>query len=187
MRNLLDDSPQSMVKEKEEVDVNEDKTLYQYFKKELYLYLIYDTMSYQLSAMPPPIAKALKVEEATYTYWPIAYLSDYWLLKKDLVMVNETVNELNLTLHFDTYSLNYFIIQKQFEEQHKMQSQWGLEQGDMDEMKRMFLETDPILLSVTMIVSVLHTVFEVLAFKNDISFWKSKDSMEGISVKSLYL
>jgi hypothetical protein len=72
--------------------------------------------------MPPPIAKALKVEEATYTYWPIAYLSDYWLLKKDLVMVNETVNELNLTLHFDTYSLNYFIIQKQFEEQHKMQS-----------------------------------------------------------------
>jgi hypothetical protein len=46
MRNLLDDSPQSMVKEKEEVDVNEDKTLYQYFKKELYLYLIYDTMSY---------------------------------------------------------------------------------------------------------------------------------------------
>lgn len=56
----------------------------------------------------------------------------------------------------------------------------------MDEMKRMFLETDPILLTVTMIVSVLHSVFEILAFKNDISFWKNKDSMEGISVKSLY-
>ena len=57
----------------------------------------------------------------------------------------------------------------------------------MDEMKRMYIETDPILLTVTMIVSLLHTVFEVLAFKNDISFWKSKDSMEGISVKSLYI
>lgn len=57
----------------------------------------------------------------------------------------------------------------------------------MDEMKRMFLETDPILLSVTMLVSILHTVFEVLAFKNDINFWKNKDSMEGISVKTLYL
>jgi len=53
-------------------------------------------------------------------------------------------------------------------------------------MKRMFLETDPILLSVTIIVSLLHTIFEVLAFKNDINFWKSKDSMEGISVRSLY-
>jgi hypothetical protein len=56
----------------------------------------------------------------------------------------------------------------------------------MDEMKRMFLETDPILLAVTMIVSLLHSVFEVLAFKNDINFWKSKDSMEGISVRTLY-
>lgn len=41
----------------------------------------------------------------------------------------------------------------------------------MDEMKRMFLETDPILLTVTAIVSLLHTLFEVLAFKNDINFW----------------
>lgn len=57
----------------------------------------------------------------------------------------------------------------------------------MDEMKRMFIETDPILLTVTMIVSILHTVFEMLAFKNDISFWKNKDSMAGISVKSLYI
>ncbi len=68
-----------------------------------------------------------------------------------------------------------------------MQAEWGLESGDIDEIKRMFLETDPILLSVTMIVSVLHMIFEVLAFKNDINFWKTKDSMEGISVKSLYL
>lgn len=62
-----------------------------------------------------------------------------------------------------------------------------MESGDMDEMKRMFLETDPILLSVTIIVSLLHTIFEILAFKNDINFWQTKDSMEGISVKTLYL
>jgi hypothetical protein len=48
------------------------------------------------------------------------------------------------------------------------------------------METDTILLTVTMVVSLLHSLFEVLAFKNDISFWKNKDSMEGISVKSLY-
>ena len=57
---------------------------------------------------------------------------------------------------------------------------------DLDEMKRIWMETDPILLTVTMIVSVLHSLFEILAFKSDISFWKEKDSMEGISVKSLY-
>jgi hypothetical protein len=53
-------------------------------------------------------------------------------------------------------------------------------------MKKMVLEADPILLGITMVVSLLHTIFEVLAFKSDISFWKSKESMEGISVKTLY-
>ena len=51
----------------------------------------------------------------------------------------------------------------------------------------MWIETDPILLSVTFVVSLLHSVFEVLAFKNDIAFWKNKEDMEGISVKSLYM
>jgi len=56
----------------------------------------------------------------------------------------------------------------------------------MDELKRIWIETDPILLGVTTVVSLLHTVFEALAFKNDIQFWNEQDSMEGISVKTLY-
>ncbi len=43
-----------------------------------------------------------------------------------------------------------------------------METIDLDEMKRMWIETDKILLTVTMIVSLLHSVFEILAFKNDI-------------------
>ena len=62
----------------------------------------------------------------------------------------------------------------------------GLETLDLDEIKRIFVETEPWLLGLTAVVSVLHTIFEFLAFKNDISFWSQKDSMEGISVKSLY-
>ena len=62
----------------------------------------------------------------------------------------------------------------------------GIKSIDMDEMKRMWIETDPILLGVTTIVSLLHSIFEVLAFKNDITFWNEQDSMEGISVKTLY-
>ena len=56
----------------------------------------------------------------------------------------------------------------------------------MDEMKRMYVETDKWLLGITMVVSMLHSIFEVLALKNDVSFWNSRESMEGISVKSLY-
>lgn len=57
---------------------------------------------------------------------------------------------------------------------------------DLDEMKRIFVETNIVLMSVTFVVSCLHSVFEGLAFKNDIQFWRNKKTMEGISVKTLY-
>ena len=188
-RNLLsDDIP--MPAQKETKAEEDDGKYHAYFKKELYLYLIYDPATYGLgeggNGPPAPILSHMRIDRSVNHYFPIVYLSDYWCLKKDLVHINDTLNELNLTLHLNTYSLNYFVMQKQFEEQYKVQKSYGLDNGDIDEMKRMFVETDHILLAVTMIVSLLHTVFEVLAFKNDINFWKNKDSMEGISVKTLY-
>lgn len=38
---------------------------------------------------------------------------------------------------------------------------------------------------ITMVVSMLHMIFDILAFKNDIQFWQKKKSMEGMSVQSL--
>jgi hypothetical protein len=68
------------------------------------------------------------------------------------------------------------------------QEEWGVAtEADWDEYKRVWLETDPILLTVTMLVSVLHMVFEGLAFQSDIQFWRGKDSVEGISIRSLYM
>ena len=52
-------------------------------------------------------------------------------------------------------------------------------------LRNMLLETNPYLLVVTAIVSLLHTVFDILAFKNDISFFKNKKSMEGLSLRSM--
>ena len=41
-------------------------------------------------------------------------------------------------------------------------------------LPKMLAETNPIILAITMVVSVMHSVFNFLAFKNDISFWKDK-------------
>jgi hypothetical protein len=42
--------------------------------------------------------------------------------------------------------------------------------GELDEVKRMLVETNPFLLALTVIVSCLHSAFEMLAFKNGMSF-----------------
>lgn len=149
-------------------------------------------------------------------YEPIVYLSDFWVLMRDLIhldeerveliqkvkagetqkgdenMTEKQVENLNysgkLRLTWDNYSLTHITYQQQFLLSIRQQEEMALlKPSDYDEYKRIWLETDPILFTVTAIVSVLHSLFEFLAFKNDIQFWNGKEDVEGISVKTIYL
>ena len=48
------------------------------------------------------------------------------------------------------------------------------DEQDQDSIKEAFLETNIYLLAITFAVSILHTIFEFLAFKNDIQFWNNR-------------
>lgn len=58
---------------------------------------------------------------------------------------------------------------------------------EMEELKRVFLEGNPYFLFLTFVVSLLHSVFDMLAFKNDIGFWRANKSMEGLSAKTVII
>jgi hypothetical protein len=74
------------------------------------------------------------------------------------------------------------------EQSFQLQINTGLAQdGEADEVKRIFLEGNPYLLALTMAVSMLHSVFDFLAFKNDIGFWRENKSMEGLSARSIVI
>lgn len=53
-----------------------------------------------------------------------------------------------------------------------MQSEWGLgnndEQSAMDEIKDILLDTNPYFFGLTVIVYILHSLFEFLAIKNEV-------------------
>lgn len=57
----------------------------------------------------------------------------------------------------------------------------------LDQLRAMFLDNNPWFLGLTFLVSLLHSVFDFLAFKNDISFWKQAESAKGLSVRSIGL
>ena len=58
-----------------------------------------------------------------------------------------------------------------FDESMKQQANspmGGMSSSEMDELKRTLMETNPYLLATTAAVSLLHSAFEFLAFKNGI-------------------
>jgi hypothetical protein len=96
------------------------------------------------------------------------------------VAVNETVEEMPLHLSIEPLHAMKFAIMVQMEQSFSMQEKWGMSNsGEADEVKRIFLEGNPIFLALTVAVSLLHSVFDVLAFKNDVAFWKDNKSMKG--------
>ncbi len=49
-------------------------------------------------------------------------------------------------------------------------------------VQAMLVDTNPWLLGLTLFISIIHTVFDLLAFKNDIQFWKGRKNFEGVRI-----
>ena len=62
---------------------------------------------------------------------------------------------------------------------------FGFQDKDIDDMRRLITDTKMWLLGLTMLASTLHLLFEFLAFKSDISFWKQNKSLRGLSVSAI--
>ena len=134
------------------------------------------------------MATAMNVDEAAGVYSPVLFLNEFWLLDEHLIVVNDTVTTLPLELSFYPLPVYKYALYTQMEQNFRNQEATGASsRRDTDNMKSMFIETNPYLLAVTMVVSLLHSLFDFLAFKNDVSFWKNQKSLAGLSLRSIGL
>ncbi|XP_043390770.1 cleft lip and palate transmembrane protein 1 isoform X3 [Chelonia mydas] len=122
-------------------------------------------------SVPPPLDQYVKFDAVSGDYYPILYFNDYWNLQKDYFPINETVERLPFRLSFCPLSLWRW----QLYAAQSTKSPWHFlgedlyEQSDeeQDSVKVALLETNPYLLALTIVVSIVHSIFEFLAFKND--------------------
>ncbi|AAW45128.1 hypothetical protein CNBL2630 [Cryptococcus deneoformans B-3501A] len=143
-----------------------------------------------LQQLAPPTAPSYTFvdgpTEGTKVYYPPIFANDFWLMKESLSPINESTK--TLPLHISYHALSnmkhqiYASMTMSFE-QAAAQGGGGVE---FDEIKRTLLETNPWLLITTAIVTLLHTVFEFLAFSSDVSHWRKKDrDLVGVSLNTI--
>ena len=61
----------------------------------------------------------------------------------------------------------------------------GGDGSEMEMVKEILLDSNMYLLGTTAIVSVLHMIFELLAFKSDVGHWRKKKDNVGVSVRTI--
>lgn len=158
----------------------------QKWKPTLPIVLVVGTHELVLAQLPPPAANLFRVSKSGKWYYPPMHVDEFWQLRDSLLDMNDTVSSVVLQATFTPIGLYKWSLYRQFDNVWQRQLELGaIGPKEVDEVKRMFVETNPILLITTFIVSIAHTVLETLAFKNDISHWRNIKSFEGVSVRSM--
>lgn len=188
--NLLTGKADAHPDEVQSLGSNKPAEIISYWHPNLTINLMDDQTPWTQGGVPQPLDEFIAFENITNKYYPVLYLNKYWNLASDYMPINETTKTLELHLTYSPISM----IRWQIYESQRMRQKWFSILGDepeqteeeQDSIKRTLVETNPYLLGITMIVTLVHTVFEFLAFKNDIQFWRSRKTLEGLSVRSVF-
>ncbi|GJE84973.1 cleft lip and palate associated transmembrane protein [Phanerochaete sordida] len=177
--------------EGEDSEEPQEDIIVSHWHRNLTLALVSDGSVIPANQLPPPVLQHVHIlpqRDETGTkgfYKPIIFPNDFWHLRSQYVEINTTTPELPLQVTFQPMSYWKFQIfatmTASFAEAAKQQ---GASSGaELDEIKRMLVETNPYFLGLTALVSLLHVLFEFLAFSSDVAHWRKKEELTGVSVR----
>lgn len=127
-------------------------------------------------------------------YYPIFFLNTFWQLRSHMTELNDTVTTLPLNIQLNNLASWKFSLYASMDDgmkQNQMQAASGTgpaaggDGTEFEKFKEILLDTNAYLLGTTFVVSILHMIFEALAFKNDISHWRKKKDIVGTSVRTI--
>ncbi|KAJ9665384.1 hypothetical protein H2201_004461 [Coniosporium apollinis] len=125
-------------------------------------------------------------------YYPILYVNTFWQLRDHMTELNSTVKRLPLRITLNNLNSWKFSLYATMDEGMKQNAQKAAQgqsiSGDgseFEQFKSILMDTNIYLLATTGVVTILHMIFEMLAFKNDVSHWRNKKDNVGTSVRTI--
>lgn len=178
--------------EEHEEDTGVEKRIVSYWSRNLTIAVVSDGGQIDWNAINPALRPYYQVGPKSVdnknTYFPPIFPNDFWLLKENMVPINQTTPQLPLHVTYNALSGMKFQIFATLTVSFEQASQQQGSGAELDAVKRMLTETNPVLLITTLIVSVLHMLFEFLAFSSDVSHWRKKKEngdLVGVSLNTI--
>ncbi|XP_054140914.1 lipid scramblase CLPTM1L [Melozone crissalis] len=158
-----------------------------HWRSRLTLNVMVENFVFDGSSLPADVHRYMKMVQLgkTVHYLPILFIDQLSNRVKDLMVINRSTTELPLTVSYDKISLGKLRFWIHMQDAVYSLQQFGFSEKDADEVKGIFVDTNLYFLALTFFVAAFHLLFDFLAFKNDISFWKKKRSMIGMSTKAV--
>lgn len=181
LKNLLASSDE----EQEEEDDTPSVQTVSYYHPNFTISMIPDSGSQRFGQMHPAVRQYVQLERTGARdlsgkngwYYPIAFLNTFWQLKTHMTELNSTVETVPLRFTLNNMANWQFSILTSIDEGSKQNAKQaayggsvpgGGDGSEWEMIKEILLDTNIYLLGTTGVVTILHMVFETLAFKSDI-------------------
>ncbi|CAB3405133.1 unnamed protein product [Caenorhabditis bovis] len=156
-----------------------------HFRSVLPIRIAVDSSKFKKAKVSGELREFLTIRD-NHQYLPMMFIDEMSMRSKNLVELPDSPKEpMNLTIDYEPTSVAKLLLLTSSARSIYQLTNHGFKDKDIDEVRGLFTETSIVLLMVTFGVSTLHLLFDALAFKNDIAFWKDRKSMVGLSSTSL--
>ncbi|XP_041932897.1 cleft lip and palate transmembrane protein 1-like protein isoform X2 [Alosa sapidissima] len=184
--SLIAGEEEQKAKEQQKPGTGADRPV-SHWRTRLTLNIVSEEFVFDRSALPADVHRYLRVYQngKKMVYLPLLFVDELSNRVKDLMEINSTTTEVPLTISYDTISLGRLRFWIHMQDAVYSLQHFGFTEKDTDEIKAIFVDTNLYFLGLTFFVATFHLLFDFLAFKNDISFWKQKKSMVGMSSKAV--
>ena len=172
----------------------EDGALVTHIRPRLSVFVVASPPTFPRSQPPPDITihpvhapKELAQRGYRVAYRPLVAVDEFTITRREYAVMDPDPARADPTMTVNVRPLNIGLFRMMSQMVHSMdmmQNNFGMSESDLDELKEMFTGQDWRYLALTFGVSILHSWFAFLAFKNDIGFWKQKSNLEGLSVRT---
>ncbi|XP_060725225.1 lipid scramblase CLPTM1L-like isoform X1 [Tachysurus vachellii] len=161
-----------------------------YWKSCITLNMMTEDFTFNNAAVPSDMRRYMKIVEdgkkdKKKIYLPLLLVDEMRSRLKDLIEINSTTKAVPLTVSYDTITLRKFRMWIHIQAVIYSLKHFGFSEQRLDEIKGMFVETGLHMLVLSILVPAFHLSFEVFAMKNDVSFWRGKKTLAGISRRSV--
>ncbi|KAL4735984.1 cleft lip and palate transmembrane protein 1-domain-containing protein [Aspergillus similis] len=199
LKNLLGGADET---DEEEDDGTPDISIASYYHPNFTLSVIPDSGNMKYRQIHPAIRRHTQLEATGARdasgqngwYYPIVFLNTFWQLRSHMVELNSTVETIPLRFTLQNLQNWKFAMMASLDENAKQTAKQaafggstpgGGDGSEFEMIKEVLLDTNIWLLGTTGVVTILHMVFETLAFKNDISHWRKKKDNVGTSIRTI--
>ena len=119
-------------------------------------------------------------------YAPRVFVDDFSVQMKHWIPLSTDKSRPDpvVEIQFQATGLVSFQVMKILEDSFKTLKGFGLGERDVDDVKEMLSDVSLKVLGITYLITFLHILFDYLAFKNDVGFFRGRENYEGLSSRS---